>query len=77
MCDEYLAALDQPTGLSRCVISDQALRPVAPAQMPVTIPSPPPGWREYAPQELLKYSSSFSLAQQFRSCSRQRVILFS
>ena len=77
MSDVYLAALDQRTGFSRYVIYDQALRPVASAQKPVTILCHQPGWREYAPQELLEYSSSFSLAQQFRSCSRQTVILFS
>ena len=53
MSDVYLAALDQRTGFSRCVICDQALRPVASAQKPVTILCPQPGWREYAPQELL------------------------
>lgn len=53
MSDVYLAALDQRTGFSRCVIYDQALRPVASAQKPVTILCPQPGWREYAPQELL------------------------
>ena len=38
--DVYLAALDQRTGFSRCVIYDQALRPVASAQKPVTILCP-------------------------------------
>ena len=53
MSDVYLAALDQRTGFSRYVIYDQALRPVASAQKPVTILCHQPGWREYAPQELL------------------------